>query len=74
MSLFHAPDWQPENYDKTFHGMVQLRTALAQSYNAATARLGTDIGVDPRWPTICGRCAGALGEIGFPPFDEEDPA
>jgi isoleucyl-tRNA synthetase len=34
----------------------------------------TDIGVDPRWPTICGRCAGALGEIGFPPFDEEDPA
>jgi len=40
-----APDWQPQNYDKTFHGPVQLRTALAQSYNAATARLGTEIGV-----------------------------
>src|SRR5678816_4814821 len=31
---------------KKFHGMVALRTALAQSYNAATARLGTDVGVD----------------------------
>jgi penicillin-binding protein 1B len=41
-----APDWEPQNYDKTFHGMVQLRTALAQSYNAATARLGTDIGIE----------------------------
>ena len=36
-----APDWQPANYDKKFHGMVPLRTALAQSYNAAAARLGT---------------------------------
>ncbi len=41
-----APDWQPQNYDNTFHGAVQLRTALAQSYNAATARLGTEIGVE----------------------------
>src|SRR5262245_3486066 len=41
-----APDWEPQNYDKQFHGMVPLRTALAQSYNAATARLGTDIGVE----------------------------
>jgi penicillin-binding protein 1B len=41
-----APDWKPKNYDKTFHGVVQLRTALAQSYNAATARLGTEIGVE----------------------------
>jgi penicillin-binding protein 1B len=41
-----APDWTPQNYDKKFHGMVPLRTALAQSYNAATARLGTDIGVE----------------------------
>ena len=41
-----APDWEPQNYDKKFHGMVPLRTALAQSYNAATARLGTEIGVD----------------------------
>ena len=41
-----APDWEPQNYDKKFHGVVPLRTALAQSYNAATARLGTDIGVE----------------------------
>jgi penicillin-binding protein 1B len=41
-----APDWEPQNYDKKFHGIVPLRTALAQSYNAATARLGTDIGVE----------------------------
>jgi penicillin-binding protein 1B len=41
-----APDWTPQNYDKKFHGMVPLRVALAQSYNAATARLGTEIGVE----------------------------
>src|SRR5438132_5554705 len=41
-----APDWEPQNYDKKFHGMVPLRVALAQSYNAATARLGTEIGVE----------------------------
>jgi len=41
-----APDWEPENYDRQFHGMVPLRTALAHSYNAAAARLGTDLGVE----------------------------
>jgi len=41
-----APDWEPANYDKKFHGMVPLRIALAQSYNAAAARLGTDLGVE----------------------------
>ncbi|HEX6692308.1 MAG TPA: transglycosylase domain-containing protein, partial [Burkholderiales bacterium] len=41
-----APDWEPQNYDKQFHGMVPLRTALANSYNAASARLGTELGVD----------------------------
>ena len=41
-----APDWQPPNYDKKFHGMVPLRTALAHSYNAAAARLGTELGVE----------------------------
>jgi len=41
-----APDWEPENYDKKFHGMVPLRTALANSYNAAAARLGTELGVE----------------------------
>ncbi|HUP31108.1 MAG TPA: penicillin-binding protein 1B [Usitatibacter sp.] len=47
-----APDWKPENYDKKFHGQVPLRVALAQSYNAATARLGTDIGLEKVLATV----------------------
>ena len=39
------PDWQPENYDKTFHGQVPLREALVYSYNVASARLGLDLGL-----------------------------
>jgi isoleucyl-tRNA synthetase len=34
----------------------------------------TDIGADSRWPTVCGRCADALKEIGFPPLSDEEPA
>jgi len=41
-----TPDWKPKNYDREFHGQVQLRTALAHSYNVATARLGIALGVD----------------------------
>lgn len=41
-----APDWEPANYDKKFHGAVPLRIALAQSYNVAAARLGTELGVE----------------------------
>jgi len=41
-----APDWKPKNYDRQFHGEVQLRTALAHSYNDATARLGIALGVE----------------------------
>jgi penicillin-binding protein 1B len=40
-----APDWSPANFDRQYHGAVPLRVALAQSYNVATARLGTDLGV-----------------------------
>ena len=47
-----APDWAPQNYDRKFHGMVPLRVALAQSYNAATARLGTDVGLEKVFDTI----------------------
>ena len=39
-------DWKPQNYDNQFHGQVQLRTALAHSYNVATARLGIELGVE----------------------------
>jgi penicillin-binding protein 1B len=47
-----TPDWKPENYDKQFHGEVPLRTALAMSYNAAAARLGTGIGVERVLDTV----------------------
>ncbi|HYG67579.1 MAG TPA: penicillin-binding transpeptidase domain-containing protein, partial [Anaeromyxobacteraceae bacterium] len=47
-----APDWKPANYDRRFHGIVPLRTALAQSYNAAAARLGTGLGVDRVLDTV----------------------
>lgn len=40
-----SPDWKPKNYDRLFHGQVQLRTALAHSYNVATARLGIGLGI-----------------------------
>ncbi len=38
-------DWEPRNYDKEFHGEVPLRTALANSYNVSTARLGLELGL-----------------------------
>ncbi len=47
-----APDWEPANYDGKFHGAVPLRTALAHSYNAATARLGTELGVERVLATV----------------------
>jgi penicillin-binding protein 1B len=47
-----AKDWRPENYDKKFHGIVPLRTALAQSYNASAARLGTTLGVERVLETV----------------------
>ena len=40
------PNWQPENYDKTFHGQVPLRLALVHSYNVASARLGLELGLN----------------------------
>ncbi len=45
---WHEPgtkDWTPNNYDKKSHGEVMLQTALANSYNLSTARLGLAIGV-----------------------------
>jgi penicillin-binding protein 1B len=38
--------WRPSNYDRKSHGDVPLHTALAHSYNIATARLGMDVGLD----------------------------
>jgi penicillin-binding protein 1B len=38
--------WSPENYDKTYHGTVTLRTAFEKSLNVATAKLAQEIGID----------------------------
>jgi len=38
--------WQPDNFDHTFHGRVPVGEALALSLNAATARLGQQVGVE----------------------------
>jgi len=59
-----APNWEPRNYDRKYHGDVALRTALAQSYNVSTARLGTDLGIRRVLDTV--RRLGIEREL--PPF------
>ena len=38
--------WEPNNFDKKFHGKIPLHVALWQSYNIASARLGIELGYD----------------------------
>ena len=59
-----AKDWRPQNYEKQFHDHVQLRIALAHSYNVATARLGIELGVE----RILGKLPLYGIERGAPPF------
>src|SRR5579871_2065156 len=33
----------------------------------------TDVGQDPRFPTVCLRCADALNAIGYPPYNNPEP-
>lgn len=37
--------WSPRNYDGTYHGSVTLKTALAKSFNVATIRLASHLGI-----------------------------
>jgi len=37
--------WRPRNFDRKNHSSPQLHSALANSYNQATARLGMDVGL-----------------------------
>jgi penicillin-binding protein 1B len=37
--------WEPRNFSREAHGQVPLYVALANSYNQATTRLGTELGV-----------------------------
>jgi penicillin-binding protein 1B len=39
-------DWQPQNYDKKYHGDVTLYEALLKSYNIPAVRTGLDVGLD----------------------------
>jgi penicillin-binding protein 1B len=57
-------EWAPQNYDKQFHGDVDMRTALAYSYNVSAARLGLTLGL----PTVI-QTARQLGvERNLPPY------
>jgi penicillin-binding protein 1B len=38
--------WQPQNYDRGYHGWVTARTALEQSLNIPTVRLALQVGMD----------------------------
>ena len=44
---FGNQEWSPQNYTRRYRGQVSLRSALALSLNAATARLARGIGLDP---------------------------
>lgn len=44
VSLSNVNTWEPNNFDKKFHGEVPLFVALSESYNVATTRLGLDLG------------------------------
>jgi penicillin-binding protein 1B len=44
--------WTPKNYDGKEHGIVPLHTALAESYNLATVKLGLEVGVPQTVKTL----------------------
>jgi len=39
-------DWQPQNYDKQYHGDVTLYESLLKSYNVPAIRTALDVGLD----------------------------
>ncbi len=70
--------WEPENFDKTFHGDVIMYEALLKSYNIPAARLGLELGLSnisdtlrqlgsnrvlPPFPSI------TLGAVDMSPFE-----
>jgi len=52
IQMENGRDWSPSNYDNRFHGSVSLISSLANSYNAATVRLGMQLGLDKISETI----------------------
>ena len=70
--------WEPQNYDREYHGDVILYEALVKSYNIPAARVGLDIGLGeivktvrelgsskvlPPYPSI------TLGAVELSPYD-----
>ena len=47
-----VPNYRPKNFSNTYHGLVTLRTALQNSYNVATVRLVSELGVSKVTNTI----------------------
>lgn len=43
---YEGREWQPNNYQDEYHGIVSFRTALEKSLNSATARIARDVGID----------------------------
>jgi len=42
---FGTASWQPQNYDRSFHGWVTARTALENSLNVPTVRVALQVGM-----------------------------
>ncbi|MDY6942461.1 MAG: penicillin-binding protein 1B [Pseudomonadota bacterium] len=57
VTLSDGQVWAPDNFGGQFHGTVPLFEALAGSYNAATVRVGLDVGA--------GTFATTLRDLGF---------
>jgi len=56
--------WEPDNFDHRYHGRVPLLEALVFSYNLATVKAGTEVGVEQVVQTA--RKLGAEGKL--PPY------
>lgn len=41
-----SKDWEPQNFDRQYHGNVFFYQALAHSYNVSTVKVGMDVGVE----------------------------
>ncbi|MDQ3282220.1 MAG: PBP1A family penicillin-binding protein [Acidobacteriota bacterium] len=74
-----SSDWSPRNYDGQYRGNVTVRSALEQSLNAASVRIGLAAGIDPILKTARtlgvqteledGNPAILLGAAGIPPIE-----
>lgn len=58
---YEKQKWSPENYTKKFYGEVPLYFALKNSLNAATAKIGIDIGLEEIIKTA--KSMGATSEL-----------